>query len=57
MLKCENCGTTEKIPMHCGQEMHLENIENEEKLVCWMGPSCGIRDLPEHCGEPMKIVI
>ncbi len=54
-LLCQVCGYTETIPMHCKQSMHLEMVNGEEKLVCWMGPSCGINDIPTHCGKPMVL--
>ncbi|MHA1611496.1 MAG: hypothetical protein ACTSVZ_13150 [Promethearchaeota archaeon] len=50
-MKCEHCGTTQPIPMHCGKPMHIEG----EKLVCWMGSHCGSQDIPSHCGSPMKM--
>ena len=55
MLKCQVCDHTEEIPMHCGQPMHLEEVNNEEMLVCWMGPSCGVIEVPKHHEKPMII--
>ncbi|MHA2328297.1 MAG: heavy metal translocating P-type ATPase [Candidatus Hodarchaeales archaeon] len=42
--------------MHCKQPMHIEEVNGVEKLVCWMGPSCGVQELPTHHGKPMQIV-
>ncbi len=50
-LKCETCGATQEIPMHCNQPMHIEG----DKLVCHMGSHCGSQDIPKHCGKPMII--
>lgn len=36
--------------------MHIETIEGQDKLVCWMGPSCGVQDIPTHHEKPMKIL-
>ncbi|MFW9905793.1 MAG: hypothetical protein ACFFFH_15780, partial [Candidatus Thorarchaeota archaeon] len=47
-LKCQICDYTEPIPMHCKQPMHIEEIDGNEKLVCWMGASCGVQDIPTH---------
>jgi hypothetical protein len=52
-LKCEKCGFETAMPAHCNRPMHLERIGNETRLVCWMGPNCGVADLPKHCGAPM----
>jgi Cu+-exporting ATPase len=54
-LECQECDYTEVIPMHCKQPMHIETLEGKEQLICWMGPSCGVKDLPTHCGKPMII--
>jgi Cu+-exporting ATPase len=54
-LECQECEFTEVIPMHCKQPMHIEILEGKEQLVCWMGPSCGVKDLSTHCGKPMVI--
>ncbi len=50
-LKCENCGTTQEIPIHCKQPMHIEG----DILVCHMGSHCGSQDIPMHCGKLMII--
>ena len=50
-LVCKICGEKVAVPVHCGQEMHQEG----NQLVCWMGPACGVHDLPNHCGEMMEI--
>ena len=51
-LKCAQCDYTQPLPMHCGQAMHQE----KDKLVCWMGASCGQMPIPQHHNKPMKIV-
>jgi len=33
--------------------MHSEQVGAETKLVCWMGASCGVADIPKHCDAPM----
>jgi len=50
-LVCPKCGEEVSVPVHCGKEMHIE----DDQLVCWMGPTCGHQDLPEHCGTFMEI--
>ncbi|MCK4848244.1 MAG: heavy metal translocating P-type ATPase, partial [Candidatus Heimdallarchaeota archaeon] len=55
-LNCVKCNYSEPIPIHCKQPMHIETVEGKEKLVCWMGPSCGVEDIPQHHGHPMSIV-
>ncbi|MFX1516337.1 MAG: heavy metal translocating P-type ATPase [Promethearchaeota archaeon] len=35
--------------------MHVEKVDGEEKLVCWMGPECGVQDIPTHHDKPMLI--
>ncbi len=55
-LKCEKCGAEIPTPRHCDRAMHVETVEGEQKLVCWMGPGCGVADLPQHCGEHMSEV-
>ena len=50
-LKCEHCGITQEIPMHCNKVMHIEG----DKLVCYMGSHCGSQDIPIHCGKSMII--
>jgi len=56
MLKCQECDHVQSVPMHCKQPMHIEVVEGVEKLVCWMGPECGVQDLPTHHGQPLKFV-
>ena len=56
MLKCQECDYTEAIPMHCKQPMHVESVEGKERLVCWMGPSCGVQDIPNHHEKPMQVL-
>ncbi len=50
-LKCTQCDFTQPLPTHCGQGMHQEG----DRLVCWMGASCGQAPIPQHHGKPMKI--
>ncbi len=38
------------------QPMHVESFEGKKRLVCWMGPECGVQDLPTHHNIPMQIV-
>ena len=52
VLKCVECGVEQDLPMHCGQPMHLE----DNQLVCWMGPNCGIQLIPDHHRKQMKII-
>jgi hypothetical protein len=52
-LKCPKCGAKQDMPMHCRKPMHLEKLEGENKLVCWMGPQCGVQDIPTYCGVEM----
>ncbi len=54
-LTCQECEKQEEIPQHCGKPMHIEKIDDREMLVCWMGSSCGVRDLPNHHDKPMRI--
>jgi hypothetical protein len=54
-LYCLKCGQKLPMPFHCGQAMRKEKINEQEKLVCWMGPSCGEQPIPEHCGKPMVV--
>lgn len=56
LLKCQECDYTEAVPIHCKQPMHVESIEGEELLVCWMGPSCGVQKIPTHHEKPMQMV-
>ncbi|MHA2307186.1 MAG: hypothetical protein ACXACU_17540 [Candidatus Hodarchaeales archaeon] len=55
MLTCQECDIRESIPHHCGKPMHIEIIDKKQVLVCWMGPSCGVQDLPTHHNKPMTI--
>ncbi len=50
-LLCTQCEFAQPLPRHCGQVMHLEG----DRLVCWMGASCGQVPIPQHHGKPMKI--
>jgi len=52
-LKCDKCGFETAMPTHCNRPMHSESVGDEIKLVCWMGPDCGVADLPKHCDAPM----
>jgi hypothetical protein len=56
MLKCSTCGTTQDVPMHCGQPMHPEKVGGKNILACWMGPNCGKQDFPTHHNRPMDYV-
>nr|MDO8109862.1 HAD-IC family P-type ATPase [Candidatus Sigynarchaeota archaeon] len=56
VLKCETCGKTEPVPVHCNQPMHIEEIEGKSMLVCYMGKDCGEQDVPVHHSKPMVIV-
>jgi Cu+-exporting ATPase len=55
-LKCEKCGEEIATPMHCDRPMHVETVAGAAKLVCWMGPGCGVADIPAHCSQPMHEV-
>ena len=55
-LRCEKCGAEIATPMHCDQAMHIEKVNGAPKLVCWMGPGCGVADIPTHCGTSMQEV-
>ena len=55
-LKCEKCGAEIATPMHCNQPMHIETVNGASKLVCWMGPGCGVAEIPQHCGDEMMEV-
>ena len=55
-LKCQSCDYSEPIPMHCKQPMHIEKVDGEEKLVCWMGPECGVQDIPSHHDKPLLMI-
>ena len=52
-LKCEKCGFETAMPNHCNRPMHSDRVGSETKLVCWMGPECGVADIPKHCDAPM----
>jgi len=52
-LKCERCGVETAMPMHCDRPMHIEQVGDKTRLVCWMGASCGVADVPKHCDAPM----
>jgi Cu+-exporting ATPase len=52
-LKCEKCGFETAMPQHCNRPMHSDRVGAETKLVCWMGPECGVADIPKHCDLPM----
>jgi len=53
-LKCEKCGAEIAMPTHCNRPMHSEKVGSETRLVCWMGASCGVADIPKHCDAPMR---
>jgi Cu+-exporting ATPase len=53
-LKCDKCGFETAMPAHCNRPMHSERVGDETRLVCWMGPNCGVADLPRHCEAPMR---
>jgi len=53
-LKCAKCSTEMPMPSHCGKPMHVENVNGQTKLICWMGPGCGVADIPRHCDQPMR---
>jgi Cu+-exporting ATPase len=55
-LKCEECGYEITTPSHCNQQMHVEAINGHQQLVCWMGPGCGVAEIPKHCNAPMREV-
>lgn len=55
-LACLSCGATLPVPTHCNRPMHLEEVEGEPTLVCWMGPECGRHPVPTHCGASMRFV-
>ncbi|NHJ01718.1 MAG: hypothetical protein EAX86_06215 [Candidatus Heimdallarchaeota archaeon] len=54
-LLCEVCSEKKPIPQHCGKVMHLEMYQGKEMLICWMGSTCGVQELPYHHNQPMKI--
>ncbi len=51
-LRCTECGLEQDLPMHCGKPMHKEN----DQLVCWMGASCGVQEIPKHHDKPMEVI-
>ncbi|MFW9856811.1 MAG: hypothetical protein ACFFFG_17315 [Candidatus Thorarchaeota archaeon] len=53
---CQECDHEQAVPMHCGKPMHIEVVEGNEMLVCWMGPGCGKQAIPVHHENPMKLV-
>jgi len=56
-LKCNKCGVTQDIPIHCGQPMIVTEINERTMLACRMGGACGVtQELPKHCDEPMSVV-
>ncbi|MFX0094052.1 MAG: heavy metal translocating P-type ATPase [Candidatus Hodarchaeota archaeon] len=55
ILKCAKCSYTEPVPTHCNQEMHIEDVDGQKMLVCWMGAGCGKQEIPDHCGQLMHI--
>lgn len=55
-LACQECDLTKETPNHCGKPMHIEEVSGEEMLVCWMGPSCGVQELPTHHDKQMKLI-
>ena len=55
-LHCEKCGHEIATPSHCNQQMHVEAVGGHEQLVCWMGPGCGVAEIPKHCDAPMSEV-
>ncbi|MHA1971764.1 MAG: heavy metal translocating P-type ATPase [Candidatus Hodarchaeales archaeon] len=56
ILKCKICGYKQPMLMHCKKPMHLELIDGKQKLVCWMGSSCGVEEIPFHHGKPMQVM-
>ena len=54
-LFCPICKIKKPLPLHCHKPMHLEKINEFNKLVCWMGKDCRILDPPLHCGKLMEI--
>jgi P-type Cu+ transporter len=55
-MKCQKCGYEVATPSHCNQQMHVEQLNGDPKLTCWMGPGCGVAEIPIHCGERMHEV-
>ena len=56
ILKCRKCDYTQPVPNHCKQPMHLEQIEGKKILVCWMGPECGVKEIPIHHHLSMELI-
>jgi Cu+-exporting ATPase len=56
VLRCETCGKTEPVPMHCNQPMHVEDVDSRPMFVCYMGKECGSQEIPVHHGKPMVII-
>ena len=52
-LVCGACGAEMATPRHCGRPMHVEAVEDNPMLICWMGAGCGKQDIPQHCGQTM----
>lgn len=55
-LRCEKCGYEMVTPSHCNQQMHVEAANGHLQLVCWMGPGCGVAEIPNHCEAQMSEV-
>ncbi|MFW9780531.1 MAG: heavy metal translocating P-type ATPase [Candidatus Heimdallarchaeota archaeon] len=55
VLKCQECDAILALPSHCGQPMHIEEVDGIEMLVCWMGPGCGKQEIPTHHAQSMQI--
>lgn len=55
-LECPICHKKENLPNHCKQAMHIEELDGENKFVCWMGSSCGVKEIPSHCNHKMNVV-
>ncbi len=55
LLLCAKCGTSSPVPRHCGKPMKVQQVGDKKMLVCWMGTSCGVQDLPRHCDVTMGI--
>ncbi len=53
-LECAKCGYETAMPPHCNRPMHVEEVDGRPKLVCWMGPGCGVAEIPLHCGQSMR---
>jgi len=56
VLKCQKCGKEVPVPIHCDQPMHLEEVDGQPMLVCWMGPGCGKQEIPKHHCKPMDFI-